>query len=106
MKSFSPINTKKGYGIRFNVGAADKSKTSFNLDAQNIFSQAMMDENEDAEQDAIVEQEEEEKPLQRFGDYENQEEKVFEGQCYLKTKTDRYKEHWAVLAGNELYCYR
>ena len=23
-----------------------------------------------------------------------------------KTKTDRYKEHWAVLAGNELYCYR
>lgn len=24
----------------------------------------------------------------------------------MKTKTDRYKEHWAVLAGNELYCYR
>ena len=24
----------------------------------------------------------------------------------MKTKTDRYKENWAVLAGNELYCYR
>jgi hypothetical protein len=24
----------------------------------------------------------------------------------LKTKTDRYKEHWAVLVGKELYCYR
>lgn len=24
----------------------------------------------------------------------------------LKTKTDRYKEHWCVLNGNELYCYR
>lgn len=29
-----------------------------------------------------------------------------EGVCYLKTKTDRFKEHWAVLNGNEIYCYR
>jgi len=29
-----------------------------------------------------------------------------EGQCFLKTKTDRYKEHWAVLVGKELYSYR
>lgn len=45
-------------------------------------------------------------PIQGFGDYELHEEKCFEGLCYLKTKTDRYKDHWAVLAGNELYCYR
>jgi hypothetical protein len=45
--------------------------------------------------------------VQRFGETtDNLEDQVFEGQCYLKTKTDRYKEHWAVLAGNELYCYR
>jgi serine/threonine protein kinase len=44
--------------------------------------------------------------LQGFGQIEQHEESIFEGQCYLKTKTDRYKEHWAVLAGNELYCYR
>jgi hypothetical protein len=49
-------------------------------------------------------------PLQGFGnydDYENESE-VFmqEGPCLLKTKTDRYKEHWCVLNGNELYCYR
>jgi len=29
-----------------------------------------------------------------------------EGACFLKTKTDRFKEHWAVLNGNEIYCYR
>lgn len=29
-----------------------------------------------------------------------------EGACYLKTKTDRFKEHWAVLNGNEIFCYR
>ena len=46
-------------------------------------------------------------PLQGFGDYEKHtEETRFEGQCFLKTKTDRYKEHWAVLTGNDLYCYR
>ena len=42
-----------------------------------------------------------------FGDYDkHEEENMFEGQCFLKTKTDRYKEHWAVLCGYELYCYR
>ena len=35
------------------------------------------------------------------------EEPTFmEGPCYLKTKTDRFKEHWAVLNGNEIFCYR
>lgn len=31
---------------------------------------------------------------------------MFESECLLKTKTDRYKEHWASLIGNELFCYR
>ena len=45
--------------------------------------------------------------VQRFGEQtETLEEQLYEGQCFLKTKTDRYKEHWAVLSGNELYCYR
>jgi hypothetical protein len=30
----------------------------------------------------------------------------FESECYLKTKNDRYKKHWAVLMGNEIYCYK
>ena len=34
------------------------------------------------------------------------QENIFEGPCLLKTKTDRYKDHWAVLTGNEIYCYR
>ena len=45
-------------------------------------------------------------PIQGFGNIEEHQDNVFEGQCFLKTKTDRYKEHWAILAGNELYCYR
>lgn len=45
-------------------------------------------------------------PLQGFGEIETHMESVHEGVCYLKTKTDRYKEHWAVLAGKELFCYR
>lgn len=45
--------------------------------------------------------------VQRFGEQiVNEEEQVYEGQCFLKTKTDRYKEHWAMISGNELYCYR
>lgn len=30
----------------------------------------------------------------------------FESECYLKTKNDRYKKHWVVMMGNEIYCYR
>lgn len=39
-------------------------------------------------------------------DRENKPQIVLEGDCYLKTKTERFKKHWAVLTGNELYCYR
>jgi hypothetical protein len=24
----------------------------------------------------------------------------------LKTKTDKYKKYWAILMGNEIYCYK
>ena len=30
----------------------------------------------------------------------------YTGSCFLKTKTDRFKEHYAVLCGNEIFCYR
>ena len=49
------------------------------------------------------------RPLQGFGNYEKHTTKAeisLESYCLLKTKTDRYKQHWCVLAGNELYCYR
>jgi hypothetical protein len=31
---------------------------------------------------------------------------IYEGECYLKTKEDRLKSHWAVLMTNDLYFYR
>ena len=31
---------------------------------------------------------------------------VLEGNCYLKTKSERFKKHWAILTGNELFCYQ
>lgn len=36
----------------------------------------------------------------------NEQYTFFEGECYLKTRADRFKTHWAVIMGNELYCYR
>jgi hypothetical protein len=30
----------------------------------------------------------------------------YTGACFLKTKTDRFKEHFGVLSGNEIFCYR
>ena len=40
-------------------------------------------------------------------DGNEEEETIFlEGECYLKTKTDRFKQHWAVLNGNEIFCFR
>ena len=30
---------------------------------------------------------------------------ILEGNVYLKTKSERFKKHWAVLTGNELFCY-
>ena len=46
--------------------------------------------------------------LEGFGNYNKQESKdqYFAGSCYLKTKTDKFKEHWAELNGNEIFCYR
>ena len=46
--------------------------------------------------------------LEGFGEHSNEmKSNVFlEGTCFLKTKTDRFKEHWAVLNGNEIFCYR
>lgn len=47
--------------------------------------------------------------LEGFGrdSVQDDQDTVFmEGPCFLKTKTDRFKEHWAVLNGNEIFCYR
>jgi len=45
--------------------------------------------------------------IEGFGDYYKKEKGVFyEGKCYLKTKTDHFKSHWAVLDGNEILFYR
>jgi len=31
---------------------------------------------------------------------------LMEGACLLKTRTDRFKEHWAVVVGRDLLCFR
>ena len=40
-----------------------------------------------------------------YFDFINESESM-QGYCLLKTKADRYKEHWCQIQGNELYCYR
>jgi hypothetical protein len=37
---------------------------------------------------------------------QHEEQDYKAGTCFLKTKTDRFKEHWAVLQGNEIYFFR
>ena len=45
--------------------------------------------------------------LDNFGTSgKNENENSFEGECYLKTRADRFKTHWAIIMGNELYCFR
>jgi hypothetical protein len=42
-----------------------------------------------------------------YGNYQEKTQSIFKsGQCYLKTKTDRFKEHWAVHEGSEIFFYR
>ena len=49
----------------------------------------------------------EQQVIEGFGNYQEKEQGVFlEGKCFLKTKTDHFKSHWAVLEGNEIFCYR
>jgi hypothetical protein len=42
-----------------------------------------------------------------FGNLEKFErENYLAGVCFLKTKTDKFKDHWAVLNGGEIFCFR
>lgn len=73
----SPINYEKTNGLRFNFNESTNSN------------------------------EESETPLENFG---NEQEKhgggILEGKCWLKTQSNKHKEHYARIVGNELYCYR
>ena len=52
-------------------------------------------------------QEDAEEGIENFCmDRKNQNYVFLEGECFLKTKTNSLKRHWAVLMGNEIYCYR
>lgn len=31
---------------------------------------------------------------------------IFEGECYLKSQTEKFKAHWMALIGNELFWYK
>lgn len=44
--------------------------------------------------------------IEAFGSRDSSDFNTFEGACLLKTKSDKFKKHWAILMGNEIYCYR
>lgn len=45
--------------------------------------------------------------FESFGNLEKfEKENYLAGICFLKTKTDKFKDHWAVLNGGEIFCYR
>lgn len=42
-----------------------------------------------------------------FDNFSSQKETSrLEGKCFLKTRTDRFKDHYAVVSGKDLICYR
>lgn len=45
--------------------------------------------------------------FESFGNLDKfEKENYLAGVCFLKTKTDKFKDHWAVLNGGEIFCYR
>jgi|LauGreDrversion4_2_1035121.scaffolds.fasta_scaffold122320_1 hypothetical protein len=36
--------------------------------------------------------------------YKNQQ--IHEGECYLKSQSEKYKAHWVAMIGNELFWYK
>ena len=90
---FSPITEFKSYGQRFrgpNAGPLAATHTKF----------PQIGEEEKKRNESSPTR----KVHDGFLDPDNSDEVVnYEGQCYLKTKTDSYKKHWMVLVGNELY---
>ena len=46
-------------------------------------------------------------PIDNFSPSQKKVNEVFsEGECYLRTKQEKFKKHWVVIMGNELYCYK
>lgn len=43
--------------------------------------------------------------IENFGG-SNNHEVVIEGKVMLKTRTDKFKEHWAQVSGRDLMCFR
>lgn len=39
-------------------------------------------------------------------DNERRSDIQLQGKCFLKTRNDRFKEHWAIVVGKDLLCYR
>ena len=85
------------YGSTLTVGGAGpKGQPMSGTSPKTSFSSSLVSGEVPAYQQEI---------LENFGHRKNKY-LFFEGECFLKTKTDRYKQHWAMVMGNELYCYR
>lgn len=41
-----------------------------------------------------------------FGNINENSEALIQTECFLKTKSDKFKSHWAVIIDKELFCYR
>lgn len=39
-------------------------------------------------------------------EFRNETEAVVEGQCYIKTVSDHFKSHWAIVYNTDLFIYR
>jgi hypothetical protein len=45
--------------------------------------------------------------IENFSEFSQTKKEIFyEGECFLKTKSDRLKKHWCVIVGNDIFCFR
>lgn len=106
-KTMSPMNMSKGISIRFGVAGNKLGDVSIDKSSSVLANRPpTVSDNNETNENETFNTSSPNMPLAGFGDISKLENTVFESSCLLKTKTDKYKEHWAVIVGNELYCYR
>jgi hypothetical protein len=55
---------------------------------------------------SLEEVQEDDEVLENFSQNNSSSCRTLQGEVYLKTKTERFKQHWGVLSGNDIFCYR
>ena len=100
----SPMSKQRGIGIRLH------NMQSFNFTVVNphneVEEQNLEDSSPSTSQNKSRKSEVQQENLIGFGNINEGSEALIQSECLLKTKSDKFKSHWAVIIDKELFCYR